>query len=86
MSADPAAPFGDLLGRTTHVDVDDVGALGLGDAGSFCHPSASQPASCTTRMLIPKPLAANAGLAFAPDQACTGCHFRNDQPCTKPFG
>ena len=29
---------GDVAGRTAHVDVDDIGALGLGDPGALAHP------------------------------------------------
>ena len=38
MSADPHRPVCDLLGGAPHVDIDDVGALCLGDARAFRHP------------------------------------------------
>src|SRR5262245_59678913 len=78
-------PIGHLLRRTTHIDVDDVGALLLGDARTFRHPSDLASGELHNMDPDASAVAANGGLAFSPHQAGTGRHFGNDQSRAEPF-
>ena len=79
MSADPDAPVGDLLGRATHVDIDDVGALRLGDPGALRHPLRLAAGELDDVDIDAPSVAATRCLPFAPDKAGTCRHFRHDQ-------
>ena len=72
-------PIGDLLGRATHVDVDDVCTLSLGDAGAFRHPSGLAAGELHYVDTDALSLAAHACLTLALRQAGTGGHFRDHQ-------
>ena len=76
---------GNLLGGAAHVDVDDVGPLRLGDAGTFGHPVRLAPGELHDVDPYPGTLTANAGLAFPARQAGARGHFRYHQTGTEPL-
>src|SRR5260221_7910392 len=74
------SPVDDLLRGTTHIDVDDVGALGFGDTGAFGDPMCFTASKLHYMDSDTLPLATNNSFAFATNQASTSGHFRNHQP------
>ena len=70
---------GHLLGRAAHVDVDDVRALRLGDAGAFRHPMRLAAGELHDVDGDALSLAAHARFALALDECGARGHFRNHQ-------
>ena len=70
---------GDLLRRAAHIDIDDGGALRLGDAGALGHAAGFAAGQLHDMDGDPRPVAAQAGLALAFGQAGAGGHFRDHQ-------
>ena len=77
---------GHLFGWAAHVDVDDVGALRLCDAGAFRHPMRLATGELNDVDGDTLPLAAHARFALSLDQRGAGGHFRNDQAGPISFG
>ena len=72
-------PIGDLLGRATHVDIDNVGALRLGNPGALSHPMRLASGKLDDVDIDAPAVAAHRCLPFAPDKAGTCRHFGHDQ-------
>ena len=70
---------GHLLGRAAHVDVDDVRALRLSDAGAFGHPMGLAAGELHDVDGDALPFAAHARFALALDECSARGHFRNHQ-------
>ena len=79
ISADPDAMLVTMLGRATHVDVDDVGALGLRDTGALRHPTRLTAGELDRFDGQAPPIAAPPGLAAVFDQRRACRHLRNDE-------
>jgi hypothetical protein len=74
---------GDVAGRTAHVDVDDIGALGLGDPGAFGHPVRLASGELHHMRADSGRFAAQPGHPVAVDELIAGGHFGYHQTCPK---
>ena len=79
-------PIGDLLGGATHVDIDDVGALRLGNPGPFRHPMRLASRKLDDVDFDAPPVAAHRCLPFAANKAGACGHFGHDEAGTQPLG
>jgi hypothetical protein len=79
----PRRAVGDLLGRAAHVDIYDVGALGLGDPGPLSHPMRLASRDLDHVDINAAPVAAHRCLALATDKAGTCRHFGHHQAGAK---
>ncbi len=79
-------PVGHLLGGAAHVDVNDLGALRLGNAGPLRHPNGFATGELHDADGDTIVFAAQLSLALAAGKPRTGRHFRNHQPGPQPFG
>ena len=75
-----------VAGGATHVDVDDVGARGLGDPRAFCHPVRLAAGKLNDVRSAARGLAAEHGHRPPAHEVVAGGHFGNDEPCPQRFG
>ena len=74
--------IGDLLGGAAHVDIDDAGALRLGDPGPLSHPPGLASGKLDNVDSNTPPVAAHCCLPLAADKAGTGGHFGHNEAGT----
>ncbi|MGY3501798.1 hypothetical protein ACVWYJ_002417 [Bradyrhizobium sp. USDA 4471] len=70
---------GDVTGGTAHVDIDNVGALGLGDPGPLRHPTRLAASELDHMRPYAGRFAAQSRHAVAFGQFIAGSHFRYDE-------